>query len=505
MLRKFSRRTLTFPLTPSRPGRLFPQLASGCARWSTRLLLVLLAGSLLFSASGDQKRITVYSVVANYSLPVTEIGGRDYVGLLEVLEPLGSVSATSNGTLWTLRYNNSEAEFTADSPHASVRGGALDLPASFQLQGGRGLVPVESLAQLLSRILGGPVALHLASRRVFIGSVAVHFTASAARTNRSTVVFNFSSPVNPMIATEPGKLQMTFTHEPLMGPSSSTLTFESKEIPSATYVEENGAAEITVSGRVPLLASFSNDGRTITVGPAPQAPPPTAASKTPAPAQAAVVTPNPRAQTPGAAAPAQVSATASYFAVIDASHGGRDPGETLASNLAEKDVTLAFARRLRQEFEARGLHALVLRDGDIDLSVDQRANLANVAHPAIYLCIHASSMGHGVRLYTAVLPAGGDDNGPFRNWSTAQSTFLPLSQQAAAALQNGLQSQGFAVRLLMAPLRPLNNIVAPAVAVELAPAEGGVNSLTSPEYQAQAAAGVVSGILAVRDKLGGGP
>lgn len=463
--------------------------------------MLLAAGALLFSASGDQKRITIYSVVANYSLPVTEVGGRDYVGLLEILEPLGSVSATTHGGVWSLRYNNSEAEFTSGSTRARLRGGALDLAAPFDLADGRGLVPVESIAPLLSRILGGPVAIHLPARRVFIGSVAVHFTASAARPGRTSVVFNFTSPVNPMIATEPGKLHMTFTHEPLLGPSSPNLTFESKDIPSATFQEENGAAEITVLGKVPLLASFSHDGRTITIGPAPQAPPANEQAAT-TQAQASAGASNAPAQTAKPGATPQPPA-ATYFAVVDASHGGHDPGEALSPTLPEKDVTLAFARLLRQELESRGLHTLVLRDGDTDLSSDQRANLANAAHPAIYISVHASSLGHGVRVYTAVLPAGNDDNGPFRNWSTAQAPFLAISQQAATALESGLQSQGLGVRGLMAPLRPLNNIIAPAVAVELAPPEGGVNGLISTDYQSRIASGIATAVLAVRSKLGG--
>jgi hypothetical protein len=58
------------------------------------------------------------------------------------------------------------------------------------------------------------------------------------------------------------------------------------------------------------------------------------------------------------------------------------------------------------------------------------------------------------------------------------------------------------VRVLMAPLRPLNNITAPAVAVEIAPSEGGVQSLTSPDYQAAVSAGLTSGMLSLQSQLG---
>jgi N-acetylmuramoyl-L-alanine amidase len=468
---------------------------------------VVFACTLLFSASAQPKKIEVYSLAANYSLPVSEVNGQDYVGLLEILEPLGTVSATTDGSRWTLRYNGVQAEFTLGAKRARVRNGSLELSAAFQLQGSRGLVPLGSLEPLLSRILGGPVTLHQASRRLFIGSVAVHFTATVNRATPPAVVFNFTSPVNPMIATEPGKLHMVFTHEPLLSPASARLSFESKDIPSASYQEENGAAEITVAGKVPLMASFSHDGRTITVGPAPGAPQSAPGPAAPAPAVAAQLPGHaaPAPTLPGAASPSPSSSTpGTYFAVVDASHGGDDPGEALTNTLAEKAVTLAFADRLRLELESRGLHTLLLRQGDVNLSLDQRASLTNITRPAVYICLHASSMGEGVRLYTAVLPVGGDDNGPFLNWSTAQSSFLGLSQTVAGALAAQLQQQQIPARVLMAPLRPLNNITAPAVAVEIAPLQGGVNGLTSSDYQGTVASSLAAGLLSIRDQLGAG-
>jgi hypothetical protein len=43
------------------------------------------------------------------------------------------------------------------------------------------------------------------------------------------------------------------------------VTYNEKEISSTTFQESNGAAELTITGSLPLLASFSNDGRTITI------------------------------------------------------------------------------------------------------------------------------------------------------------------------------------------------------------------------------------------------
>jgi N-acetylmuramoyl-L-alanine amidase len=386
------------------------------------------------------------------------------------------------------------------------------------MENGRGLVPLAGLGSLLPRFLGGPATLHQESGRLFIGNIATHFTASVSPDDPSHLVLHFTGPVNPSVAAEPGKLRMTFSHEPVTAPASPTLTFGSKTIPEATYSENNGMAQITVTTTVPLLASFSPDGRTITLAPpksqaaAPRASAPgttepgvtptgPTATATPTPA-----TPESSPVTQPSAARPPNSGARRYFVVVDASHGGNDRGEALSTTLAEKDLTVAFARRLRQELENRGIPTLVLRDSDANVSLDDRAYYANTTHAAIYVALHAASNGHGVRLYTALLPyAGPDDRGPFRSWATAQSSSMALSQAAAASVAGELKRQQVAVRTLTAPLRPLNNIIAAAIAVEVAPTASDVLQLTSPDYQQLVAGAVANGIFAIRAQLGAAP
>jgi N-acetylmuramoyl-L-alanine amidase len=466
---------------------------------------ILLAGiflvcDVLVSGAADSKQLSVYSPSANYSLPITERNGGDYVGLVEILEPLGATTTKIDGRTWRVRYKDLEAEFSDGKTQARVQGQNFDLPGSFLVENGRGLVPLGAVPTLLPRFLGAPVNFRESSRRLFIGDVAVHFTAQVKQTTPPTLVMNFSSPVNPMIATEPGKLRMVFTHEPLVAPGSQSLTFDSKVIPSATFQENNGAAEIAVTGPVPLFASFSNDGRTITITPAPLAvakatpipmPAPSAPSANPPPVQ-----PAPPPETVAVPPPTQ------YFAVVDASHGGEERGAALSDQLAEKDVTLAFARRLRQELQSRGIATLMLRDGDATVGLDQRASLTNEAHPSIYICLHAGTQGAGVRLFTALLPAGGENRGPFLDWDTAQTRFRAVSQTAESSLASEFGKRQVPVRSLAAPLRPLNNVAAAAVAIEIAPPGGKISDLQSAAYQQLVAESVVAGIEAVKDKLG---
>jgi N-acetylmuramoyl-L-alanine amidase len=161
---------------------------------------------------------------------------------------------------------------------------------------------------------------------------------------------------------------------------------------------------------------------------------------------------------------------------------------------------------LRQELENRGIPTLVLRDSDATVSLDDRAYYANTTHAAVYVALHAASNGHGVRLYTSLLPyAAEDDRGPFRSWSTAQAASIALSQATAASVAAELKKQQVAVRTLTAPLRPLNNINTAAIAVEVAAPSSDLAPLTSSDYQQLVAGAVANGIAAIRMQLGAAP
>lgn len=466
-----------------------------------RILLALgsgavlaLASALLVSGTADERRMSVYSKVANYALPVVQRNGEDYVGILEVLEPLGTVNAKFEKKHWKFRYNDTECEFNPGKPRVKVQNANFDLTNNFLFENGRGLVPLSSLASLLPRILGGPVTFNQAGRRLFVGNVAVHFTAEANSSTPPSLVMNFTSPVNPTIATEPGKLRMTFNREAVVSPGSPLLTFNSKTIQSATFEESNGSAELVVNSSVPVIASFSNDGRTITI--APPGPPPSSRVVPPAAGATSPPTEN-TAQPPTEVQPHSQR----YFAVIDAAHGGSERGAALTEQLGEKDITMVLARRLRQELIARGLTTMLVRDGDDTLTADQRAARTNSANAAIYICLHATSVENGIRLYTALVPAPISNQGPFVDWNTAQSAFAQMSQIADDGVGAALRSKQFSVRMLSAPLRPLTNIMSAAIAIEVGPSGGDVTQLTSPEFQQTVISAIATGITGIRDKL----
>jgi N-acetylmuramoyl-L-alanine amidase len=467
--------------------------------------LVFLLALTLFPAatSADEKRLSVYSSVARYSLPVIDRGGQEYVGLLELLEPLGRVSAEKIGPRWKLRYNAIESEFVPGRTRAKIGGRNFDLPLPFLVENSRGFVPVSSLSTLLPRFLGTPVNFRESARRLLIGDVAIQSSILLDPSTPPRLVLNFTAPVNPIISTEPGKLHMLFKRDPVVPPGGQSISFNNQIITQVGYSENNGAAELDVSANAPLMASFSNGGRTITVAAVPQ--PPTAGAGPSPPTSPSAPTPsNPVQPTPaGRMAPAPSgSPSRRVLAVVDAAHGGNERGAALTDTLAEKDVTLGFARLLRHELEQRGFSVVLLRDADINLTLDQRAGAANAARAGIYIGLHAASQGTGARVYTSLLPVEGENKGTFHAWNVAQAPALPVSRLVAAAIVTEMEKRQLPARGSSASLRPLNNVLMPALAVELAPGPSGVADLPSANYQQQVAAAIADAVAPFRDRMG---
>lgn len=57
--------------------------------------------------------------------------------------------------------------------------------------------------------------------------------------------------------------------------------------------------------------------------------------------------------------------------VIDAGHGGADPGKVGFNNILEKDVNLAIAIKLEKLFMNKGFNTIMTRESDCDLSGDE--------------------------------------------------------------------------------------------------------------------------------------
>ncbi len=206
-----------------------------------------------------------------------------------------------------------------------------------------------------------------------------------------------------------------------------------------------------------------------------------------------------QAPPPPAAAQQSQSAPAmnTNVVVLDPAHGGPDSGAKLGDRLLEKDVTLALAARLKATLTTAGFTVVSTRDADsfTPLTTDQRAETANRAHAVACLVIHATGSGSGVHLYVSTLApkdpeaaADADSRPAFEPtpWDSAQAASVRQSLHLQSDLNRAMGTANLPAMMGRAAVRPLDNLMCPAVAVELAPlvvAAGDATPVTDPDYQ----------------------
>ena len=100
-----------------------------------------------------------------------------------------------------------------------------------------------------------------------------------------------------------------------------------------------------------------------------------------------------------------IAVPARKVVVIDAGHGGHDPGAQSA-DVNEKDITLAAALALRDRLELDGRYRVVMtRSTDMFVPLEERVRIARHAGADLFIALHADSAGadmstHGASVYT---------------------------------------------------------------------------------------------------------
>lgn len=168
--------------------------------------------------------------------------------------------------------------------------------------------------------------------------------------------------------------------------------------------------------------------------------------------------------------------------VVDAGHGGKDPGASGISSVPEKTIVLDVARRLQDRIAERGAHVIMTRDDDRFIELDDRAATADRYRADAFVAIHADSAqrssASGATLYIS---------------RTASHDSVRLAQSLDSALRaagiecRGTQRAGY--RVLVGHSRP-------AVLVECGflTNPGDVERLASPAYRARIADALADGL-----------
>jgi N-acetylmuramoyl-L-alanine amidase len=179
---------------------------------------------------------------------------------------------------------------------------------------------------------------------------------------------------------------------------------------------------------------------------------------------------------------------------IDVGHGGRDPGTLGLRGAKEKEVVLQVARQLEKKIKMElGIPVYLSRDGDYDLTPEQRLKTAAKPDVDLFVLLHAeasfSAATRGINLF--LRPA--DIQAIGRDKAADDSDSLHL----ALATQQSLLKHEFQVnQVLKAPLLPLGRGNLPTMLVELGYLSNSEDQqyLTSSEGQKRLADGLFDGL-----------
>jgi len=168
--------------------------------------------------------------------------------------------------------------------------------------------------------------------------------------------------------------------------------------------------------------------------------------------------------------------------VIDAGHGGKDPGATSCLGFHEKTVNLAVAGKVASLLKQRGVRAIMTRRNDTFIELEGRAAIANRYNADLFVSIHAdsspSSSTRGFTMYVA----------RSASWSSRRAA----SAIAKSMARTGLSSRG----TQKADFRVLVHTQGPAVLIELGYLSNSSEArlLKNSSFQNRLAQAIASGI-----------
>lgn len=214
--------------------------------------------------------------------------------------------------------------------------------------------------------------------------------------------------------------------------------------------------------------------------------------------------------------------------VIDPGHGGLETGARGQSGTQEKEVALDISLKLERIIQRNlTFHVVMTRDKDVDLSLENRAAIANNNKAFLFISIHVNSSYRGEargpetyflslnatdeearrlaylennsREFEESIAAADEDDILMILWDMAQAAYLKQSSELAESIQKelndllGTRNRG----IKQAPFKVLTGVACAAVLVEVAflsnPDEE--KRLTNEDFQTRVAQAIYRGLI----------
>ena len=479
-------------------------------------LLAVAAASLIGQNAATS--LLLLSRDARRAIPLTANSGQEMVAL-DDLAAIFQLAVREDRDALTVSYKGRTVVLTPDQAIASVAGRLISLPAPPIRIANRWHVPLDFISRALLPIYDSRLELRRPSHLLIVGDLRVPRIVVRQETIGSSarVTIESTPRATPTVSQEGNqRLLIKFDADAidvaLPGAQAAGLVQDYRVVDTTTVAVELGprfgsfraTTQIVDASARLVLDLLSPD------------------DSAPAPATTTQVEPPPApAELPAIALPTPGLRTIA----IDAGHGGDDLGAKGAAGVAEKDLTLSVARRLRASIEARlGLRVLMTRDDDRSVAVTDRTALANNNLADAFVSLHANASFRtsmsGATILVAqfdpavaeVAPAAPERlpvvGGGFRDielvpWNLAQIRHRDQSEAFATMLAESLRGHvALSTRPVdHAPLRVLESANMPAVLVEIGyvsnPAQE--KQLASAAFQTALVQGIVDAIVRFRD------
>ncbi len=454
------------------------------------LSLLAVTSIVLAQATGSA---TLRTAAGDKPVAFVQQNAMSFVSAADVMTALGgTVQPDASGFKATL--GDVVAVFGPDTQFAVVKDDLIQMPAPPVVINGTPFVPWEFFRGFLLKTNNPQdVAWDLNARMLTIrprqqALVAVQMTVTNVQ-GVSKIVLTLSSPADYQIVKEPAGYVVHFK-SPLKAPFAEQ-AYSDPNVVHATFSGSDLRIQLTSPDVIGDSYKLDNPPRIVLD-----------LHKGTAPATSTA--PQPQIQVPGIRQP--VEPPGIHTIVIDPGHGGKEVGAIGPGGLMEKDITLAFARKLQAALQSKiNARVVLTRDDDSVVSLDQRTAIANQYHADLFLSVHMNAAvvkgAKGSETYFLSLEASDElarraaetENasnaapkaGPAPDlklilWDLAQQEYLQESSRFAQDIQEelnavtGVQNRG----VKQAPFKVLVGASMPAALVE-------IGFITNPEEEAK--------------------
>lgn len=87
----------------------------------------------------------------------------------------------------------------------------------------------------------------------------------------------------------------------------------------------------------------------------------------------------------------KIAAQTQYTVVLDAGHGGKDPGKIAFKKYVEKDIALSIVLKVGNFLKKKGVKVIYTRKKDVFVTLKKRGHIANKADADLFISIHCNA------------------------------------------------------------------------------------------------------------------